>query len=189
MLLRLLSAALLTCGVYTASAQSTPVPLGPAAIMVPDTLPKHIGRWYIPHYQSSATVADTAAALVSLFQYKRLNAWWYLPIVPVGVAMLQPTKTYVNDRLYDTTPAPAWQWAVGVPAVVGGAGAIVLRYTTYTRRRLNTITRAYEAGQPIPAKLRRKLRAKHFVQAGMMRVAIAQQWQQMRAQLQAPASR
>ena len=68
-------------------------------------------------------------------------------------------------------------------------GAMVLRYTTYTRRRLNTITRAYEAGQPIPARLRRKLRAKHFVQAGMMRVAIVQQWQQYRAQQQGPVAR
>ena len=183
---RLLVTGLLACGAYGAAAQTTP----PTAFALePDTLPKQIGRWYIPHYQSSTSVADTAAALVSLFVHKRLNGWWYLPAVPVGLAALQPTKTYINDRLVDTDPPPAWQVAIGVPLMVGGAGAIVLRYTTYSRRRLNAITHAYEAGQPIPAKFRRKLRPKHFVEAGMMRVSIVQQWQQAKAKAQAPLTR
>lgn len=55
---------------------------------VPDSIPKTFGRWYLLHYQPSATVADTAGALVALFARKRVNTWWYLPVFGLGIAMV-----------------------------------------------------------------------------------------------------
>ncbi|WP_400194121.1 hypothetical protein [Hymenobacter sp. B81] len=186
MLPRFLFAGLLAVLSGPALAQSPTAPIA-SLPTTPDSIPKQLGRWYLPHYQPSATVADTAGALLSLYATKRANTWWFLPLAPLGLAMLQPSKEYVNDRLVDTDPPAAWQVAIGVPLMVGGVGTMVARYVKYSRSGLAQIQRDYEAGKPIPAKLRRKLKPRHYAQAAIVRVAIVQslQMEKLRAQQKA----
>lgn len=68
----------LMAGSTAAQAQAITLPISPLPA-VPDSIPKTFGRWYFPHYQQTATVADTAGALVALFARKRANTWWDLP--------------------------------------------------------------------------------------------------------------
>lgn len=115
---------------------------------------------------------------MSLFATKHLNAWWYLPAVPLGFSLLQPTKEYFNDQLVDTDPPPAWQVCIGIRMMAGSVGAMALRWKTYSRRRLEQVQRGYEAGKPIPARLRRRPKARHFAPAGAIRSSIVQAGQQ-----------
>ncbi|GGF17224.1 hypothetical protein GCM10011383_30830 [Hymenobacter cavernae] len=131
-----------------------------------------VGKWYLPYYDKHSMAADTAGALISLFVQKRTNAWLYLLGVPVGLSMLQPTVTSVNGRVVDKDPPPGWQVAIGVPVIGASALGYIMRLTTYSKIKLNTIQQNYEQGVPIPAKLRRKLKSKHFANAAYMREAV-----------------
>ncbi|WP_460675565.1 hypothetical protein [Hymenobacter coalescens] len=188
MLTRLLSAALLAVLSGPALAQTPTAPIAPLPTL-PDSIPKQLGNWYLPHYQSSATVADTAGALLSLYATKRANTWWFLPLAPLGLAMVQPSKEYINDQLVDTDPPAAWQVAIGVPLMVGGAGIMVARLVKYSRSGLGQVQRDYEAGKPIPANLRRKLKPRHYAQAAIVRVAIVQSLQMEKLKAQQKALR
>lgn len=154
---------------------------------VPDSIPKTFGRWYLPHYEQNATVADTTGALVALFARKRLNTWWYLPVFGLGIAMIQPGERSTNGVRTGSIDPESWQYAVGIPLMLGGVAPIIGRLSTYSRDRLRTIQQAYEAGKPIPASLRRKLKPRYFASAAVMRVAIVQQLQmdKLRAQQKA----
>ena len=171
-----------------APAQNLPAPIS-ALPTVPDSIPKTFGRWYLPHYQTSPTVADTAGALVALFARKRVNTWWYLPIFGLGVAMVLPGEKTTNGVRTGSVPPESWQYAVGIPLMIGGVAPIIGRLSTYSRDRLRTIQQAYEAGKPIPASLRGKLKPRYFASAAIMRVAIVQQLQMEKLRAQQKALR
>jgi hypothetical protein len=171
-----------------AEAQTVTPPISPIAT-IPDSIPKTFGRWYLPHYQQSSTVADTAGALVALFARKRSNTWWYLPIFGLGVALIQPGEKSTNGvRTGSVDPEP-WQYAVGIPLMAGGVASIISRLSIYSRDRLRTIQQDYEAGKPIPASLRRKLKPRYFANAAIMRVAIVQQLQMAKLRAEQKALR
>jgi hypothetical protein len=171
-----------------APAQTSPAPISPLST-VPDSIPKTFGRWYLPHYEQSAVVADTAGALVALFARKRTNTWWYLPIFGLGIAMIQPGESSTNGVRTGSIAPESWQYAVGIPLMIGGVAPIIGRLSTYSRDRLRTIQQAYEAGKPIPASLRRKLKPRYFASAAVMRVAIVQQLQMEKLRAQQKALR
>lgn len=183
MLFRIITLGLLLNGCsYAAQAQSSAAPaVSPAT---PDSVPTTFGKWYLPAYQPNPSVADTAGALVSLYSRKRSNTWWWLPVSPLGLSFLQSGTQYVNGIKTKDLPPDSWQYAVGVPLLIGGVTAIVVRLSTYSRTDLAQVVRAYQAGQPIPAKLRRKLRPVYFANAAIMRVTIEQQLQLQQLQEQ-----
>ena len=170
----------------TARAQTVTAPIS-SLPTAPDSIPRKFGRWYVPHYQPSPTVADTAGALVALFAAKRRNTWWFLPLSVVGAAMLAPGEKSTNGKRTETTPPEAWQYAVGIPVAGGGVAAIILRLSTYSRERLSLVQHEYELGKPIPATLRHKLKPRHFADAAILRTYIVQQLQldKLRAQRKA----
>jgi hypothetical protein len=169
-------------------AQTVTAPIS-ALPTVPDSIPKMFGRWYLPHYTQSGTVADTTGALVALFARKRVNTWWYLPIFGLGIAMIQPGESSTNGVRTGSIAPESWQYAVGIPLMIGGVAPIIGRLSTYSRDRLRTIQQAYEAGKPIPASLRRKLKPRYFASAAVMRVAIVQQLQMEKLRAQQKALR
>lgn len=169
-------------------AQTVTAPISPLPT-VPDSIPKTFGRWYLPHYQEIPTVADTTGALVALFARKRANTWWYLPVFGLGIALIVPGETTTNGVRTGSVAPDAWQYGVGIPLMIGGVAPIVGRLSTYSRDRLRLIQQAYEAGKPIPASLRRKLKPRYFASAAVMRVAIVQQLQMEKLRAQQKALR
>lgn len=155
----------------------------------PDSIPTKFGKWYLSHYEPSATVADTTGALVCLFAKKRSNTWWWLPAAPLGLAFVQPGEEAVNGIKTRDIPPDSWQYAVGIPLMIGGISGIVVRLSTYSRDNLQQIQRNYESGKPIPAKWRRKLKPVYFANAAIMRVTIMQQLQMMKLKEQQRAAR
>lgn len=172
----------------TAQAQTTTAPIS-SLPTVPDSIPKTFGRWYLPHYEQSSTVADTTGALVALFVRKRTNTWWYLPVFGLGIAMIQPGESRTNGVKTGSIAPDSWQYAVGIPLMIGGVAPIIGRLSTFSRSRLRTIQQEYEAGKPIPASLRRKLKPRYFASAAIMRVAIVQQLQMEKLRAQQKALR
>ncbi|MBJ6142111.1 hypothetical protein [Hymenobacter sp. BT559] len=179
---------LLLAGCPAAQAQTATAPISPLST-VPDSIPRTFGRWYLPHYQESATVADTAGALVALFARKRANTWWYLPIFGLGIALIQPGEKTTNGVRTGSSPPDSWQYAAGIPLMIGGVAPIIGRLSTYSRSRLRTIQQDYEAGKSIPASLRRKLKPRYFASAAIIRVAIVQQLQMEKLRAQQKALR
>ena len=169
-------------------AQSAPAPIAPQST-VPDSIPTTFGKWYLPAYETSTTVADTTGALVCLFATKRNNTWWWLPIAPVGLAFIQPGERSVNGIKTGEIPPDSWQYVVGIPLIAGGLGGMVFRLSTYSREALRQVQLDYQAGKPIPAKWRRKLKPLHFANAAIMRVTIMQQLQMMKLREQQRADR
>jgi hypothetical protein len=175
---------------FSAKAQSQTAPAPISSLpTVPDSIPKTFGRWYLPHYEQNATVADTTGALVALFVRKRTNTWWYLPVFGLGIALIQPGERSTNGVRTGSIAPETWQYAVGIPLMIGGVAPIVGRLSTYSRSRLRTIQQEYEAGKPIPASLRRKLKPRYFASAAIMRVAIVQQLQMEKLRAQQKALR
>lgn len=169
-------------------AQTAPAPIAPQST-VPDSIPTTFGKWYLPAYETSATVADTTGAMVCLFATKRNNTWWWLPIAPLGLAMIQPGERSVNGIKTGEIAPDTWQYAIGIPLIVGGLGGMVFRLGTYSREALRQVQLDYQAGKPIPAKWRRKLKPVHFANAAIMRVTITQQLQMMKLREQQRALR
>lgn len=178
---------LMACSTAT-WAQTVTAPISPLPT-APDSIPKTFGRWYLPHYQQNAAVADTTGALVALFARKRANTWWYLPIFGLGIALIQPGERSTNGVRTGSIAPESWQYAVGIPLMIGGVAPIIGRLSTYSRDRLRTIQQAYEMGKPIPASLRRKLKPRYFASAAVMRVAIVQQLQMEKLRAQQKALR
>ncbi|MCC3157981.1 hypothetical protein LJ737_12085 [Hymenobacter sp. 15J16-1T3B] len=146
----------------------------------PDSIPTMIGRWYLPHYQSSATVADSTGALLSLYVRKRSSAWLYLLGLPVGAAALQPNESSTGS-VTTKTPPEGWRIALGIPLVAASAGGYIARLATYSKTGLQQVQRDYESGKPVPARLRRRLKPKDFANAAAIRVSIVQQMQYQQA--------
>lgn len=163
---------------FSVKAQTQPV-IAPISSLptLPDSIPKTFGRWYLPAYQPTIGIADTAGALVSLFATKRQNTWWYLPVAVLGVALIVPGERTVNGVRTNSIPPDTWQYATGIPIMMGGVGTVIARLSTFSRARLSLIQHDYERGKPIPASIRRKLKPKYFAQAAIMRTSIIQQLQ------------
>ncbi|WP_157530637.1 hypothetical protein [Hymenobacter norwichensis] len=185
---RLLFMGALAAFASPAFAQSVQAPIAPQAT-IPDSIPTTFGKWYLARYEPSATVADTAGALVSLYATKRNNTWWWLPVAPLGLAFIQPGEESINGVKTRDIPPDSWQYVVGVPMMIGGVSAMVVRLSTYSRDNLRQIQHDYEVGKPIPAKLRRKLKPEYFASAAVMRVTIMQQLQLNKLKEQQRAAR
>lgn len=103
--------------------------------------------------------------------------------------MVQPGEKTTNGVRTGSVPPESWQYAAGIPLMIGGVAPIIGRLSTYSRDRLRTIQQNYELGRPIPASLRRKLKPRYFASAAIVRVAIVQQLQMEKLRAQQKALR
>lgn len=134
-------------------------------------------NWYLPRYQASAASgADTTGALLALFRKRRYSGGFlYLVPFTVGISLALPlsrTDQYGRQqRVTEEAVSPPLGSAILVAALAG----FIAHATKFNKGHLIAVDRAYAAGQPIPARYRRLLRARHFAEAAVLREALAQQ--------------
>lgn len=139
--------------------------------------------WYLPSYKPVGAEADTTGALLSLFRKRRYAGYAYTIPFMVGMFLAVPissTNAYGQTTTADEAIAPP----LGIPILVATVVGFIVHATSYNKAHLLTVDQAYAAGQPIPAKYRRRLAPQHFTEAAFLREALFQQMQRENRQSQ-----
>ncbi|HLK97711.1 MAG TPA: hypothetical protein VK364_08085 [Hymenobacter sp.] len=181
---------LLCTGSVTAQAQATTVP----AVTPPTAAPSDSGAvlifngWYLPRFQPKGGEADTTGALLSLFRKRRRAGFAYVVPLMAGLMLALPissTDSYGQKTVADEAISPP----LGVAVLAGTVVGFIVHATKFNKGHLVAVDKAYAAGQPIPAKYRRKLNDTHFAEAAFLREALRQQMERekQRQQVDLPA--
>ncbi|UOR04165.1 hypothetical protein MUN82_14570 [Hymenobacter aerilatus] len=130
--------------------------------------------WYLPRYQPTGAEADTTGALLSMFRRQRRGGYVYTIPFIVGVSLSLPIST-TDSYGQQVTAEKAIAPPLGVPILAGTIVGFILHANTYNKKHLLAVDQAYAAGQPIPAKYRRRLKPVHFEEAAQMRMLLREQ--------------
>ena len=167
--LGLLLALLLSAG--AAHAQSSSPAVAPPAADSGAVLV--FNGWYLPHYQPG-TAADTTGALLSLFRKRRYAGFLYAAPFIVGMSLalsIASTNSYGQQVVAEEAISPP----LGIAVLGATAVGFVVHATRFNKGHLVAVDQAYAAGQPIPARYRHLLNARHFAEAAELREGIRQQ--------------
>lgn len=170
--LHLLSLALLLSS--TMMAQTAPAKLATPTIAAPDSGAVLLfNGWYLPRYQPTGAEADTTGALLSLFIKQRRAGYAFVIPFMTGMFLAVPIST--NHGGYTQTAEKAISPPLGIPILAATIAGFIVHATAFNKGHLLAVDRAYAAGEPIPAKYRRRLKPQHFTEAAALREALFQQ--------------